>query len=183
MMDRLLWHARRMPRSVGWPALAGVALLVLLAAFHLLTLTPLRQEVAEFKHEAESLRGKAALRRGVPVARGMGGQLAAFYAFFPGTDALTAALGKLYDAAAKQNLELDQGEYRLVPTPEGRLVRYDIVLPVKGSYTRLRGFIAQALRDNPSLALEGVNFNRQTAIDIGVDAQVRMTLYMRAAQP
>lgn len=179
-MDKLLWYARRVLHAAGWPALAGVALVAVLAAFYFLKLAPLQQNVAEFKHEAESLRGKVATRRSTAVVTGASGQLAAFYGFFPQTDVLTETLGKLYDAAAKQNLVLDQGEYHLVPAQEGQLVRYDIVLPVRGPYTKLRGFIAQALKDNPSLALEGITFNRQTVIDIGVEAQVRLTLYMRA---
>lgn len=182
MIDKLRWHARRTLRLAGWPAITGVALFALVAVFYFLTLAPKRQSVAEFKRDVESLRGKVAARRSAPVVAGAAGQLAAFYGFFPQTGALMESLGKLYDAAEKQNLVLDQGEYHLAPTQEGRLMRYDIVLPVKGPYTRLRSFVAQALKDNPSLALEGITFTRQTAVDIGVEAQVRLTLYMRAAQ-
>ena len=181
-MDRLLWYARRMLRTAGWPNIAALALSAAVIAFYFLMLSPLQRDLSDFKYEVESLRGKVATRRSAPVAPGASGQLAAFYGFFPQTDVLSNTLAKLYDAAAKQNLMLDQGEYHLAPTQEGRLMRYDIVLPVKGPYPKLRSFIAQALKDNPSLALEGITFNRQAAIDIGVEAQVRFTLYMRAAQ-
>lgn len=178
-MERLSWYAHRMLRSAGWPNIAAMALSAAVMAFYFLMLAPLQRNLSDFKYEVESLRGKVATRRGAPVAPGASGQLAAFYGFFPRSDVLTETLGGLYDAAAKQNLVLDQGEYHLAPAQEGRLVRYDIVLPVKGPYPRLRSFIAQVLKDNPSLALAGITFNRQAAIDIGVEAQVRLTLYMR----
>ncbi len=183
MIDKVIWYVRRLLRMAGWPAISGVVLASLVIAFYFLTLAPLQKNIADFKRDAENLRGKVAARRSVPLDQGAGGQLAAFYAFFPQTDTLTETLSKLYGAAAKQNLVLDQGEYHLAPTQEGRLVRYDIVLPVKGPYPKLRSFVAEALKDNPSLALEGITFNRQTAIDIGVDSQVQLTLYMRTVQP
>lgn len=183
MIDKAIWYVRRLLQMAGWPAISSIVLVSLVIAFYFLTLAPLQKNATDFKHDAESLRGKIVARRSGSSDQVIGGQLAAFYAFFPQTDTLTETLSKLYGAAAKQNLVLDQGEYHLTPTQEGRLVRYDIVLPVKGPYPKLRSFVAEALKDNSNLALEGVTFNRQTATDIGVDSQVRLTLYMRAVQP
>lgn len=178
----LNWLARRLTRAVGWPGAAAVALLVFGVIFHFQVTTPLREHIAEVRHDANDLRAKVATRRvASKAAVDPVGQLAEFYDFFPDGNAMADTLDSLNVAAAQENLTLEQGEYRLAPESVGQLSRYDIALPVKGPYPRLRRFIARALRDNPSLALEGVSFNRQAAITIGVDAQVRMTLYFRGA--
>ncbi|MDD5330552.1 MAG: hypothetical protein PHX38_11130 [Sulfuricella sp.] len=179
---RLDWHARRLIRAVGWPGIAAVALVILGVVFHFQEVMPLRERLVEVRHEANDLRAKVAARGTVSRAADPAGQLAAFYEFFPDGDAMADTLDRLHVAAAQENLVLEQGEYRLAPESMGRLMRYDIVLPVKGPYPHLRRFIARALRENPSLALEGVSFNRQAAMTIGVDAQVRMTLYFRGTQ-
>lgn len=177
-MNRLLWHSRRLIRSLGWAPLASLAVFVLVAAAYWLWLLPMQQSVADLRHEAESLRLKVAATK-ANQAPNPADQLNAFYGFFPVGDALTDTLDTVYKAAAKENLNLQQGEYRLAPETEGRLLRYDLTFPVKGSYPSLRQFIAHVLKDVPSLALESVSFNRQAAMDIGVDAQVRFTLYLR----
>ncbi len=179
---RFNWRFRRLMRAIGWPGVAAVALAVLGVVFHFREMVPLRERLAQVRHEANDLRAKVAVRRTVSTAADPAGRLAEFYEFFPDGNAMADTIDSLHAAAAQENLVLEQGEYRLAPESVGRLMRYDIVLPVKGPYPRLRRFIARALRENPSLALEGVSFNRQAAMAIGVDAQVRMTLYFMGAQ-
>lgn len=172
------WHARRVARGLGWPGLAGLLLLMGTVAFVLLVLKPMQREVADIRSEANELHTRAATRHALK-ADTPAAQLDAFYRFFPEGGSLADTLGKVYDAAAAQNLALEQGEYRLAAEHDARLQRYDLVFPVRGQYTQIRRFVAQVLKDVPSLALEGVNFNRQNAGDIGVEAQVRLTLYLR----
>lgn len=178
-MSRLVWYSRRLLSRLGWPPVIAAALLALIAAAYWAWLLPLQQNIADLRSEAEGLRLKVAARK-TNAAPNPADQLNAFYAFFPVDDALTATLDAVYKAAAKENLTLQQGEYRLAPETEGKLQRYDLTLPVKGAYPSLRRFIAQVLKDVPAIALESISFNRQGVMDIGVDAQVRFTLYLRA---
>ncbi|MDP3512466.1 MAG: hypothetical protein Q8S20_06930, partial [Sulfuritalea sp.] len=87
-------------------------------------------------------------------------------------------LERIYAAAAQQNLVLEHGDYRLAPETEVRLQRYDVVLPVRGRYGAIRGFVAQILKENPNLALAAISFSRQTATDSGVDAQLQLTVFL-----
>ena len=61
-------------------------------------------------------------------------------------------------------------------------MRYQIVLPVKGSYLQVRRFLAQAMRDTPGLALEGISFQRQEGDAPVLEAQLRLTVYLRACE-
>ncbi|RTL57713.1 MAG: hypothetical protein EKK46_02640 [Rhodocyclaceae bacterium] len=184
-LHRLLWQGRRVFAYLGWAGLAGLILSAAAAAFYWRVQLPQEAALLSLADASAALRSRVAQRRAAsqgdisPAA-----QLEQFYRFFPNAegDALTEALGKIYAAASAENLTLDQGDYRLSPETVGHLVRYDITLPVKGSYPHLRRFLAAALKDVPTLALEGISFNRQAAADIGINAQLRLTLYLRGTE-
>ena len=53
-----------------------------------------------------------------------------------------------------------------------------MTLPVSGSYEQVRGFIAAALRDVPSLALDDIEFQREKIGDAQLETKVNMTLYL-----
>ncbi|TAN79878.1 MAG: hypothetical protein EPN14_05765 [Gallionella sp.] len=176
----LVWQSRRLLRIVGWLGVAGMGLALAVALFHIGVFVPLRTSVADMRDETMHLRERIATRRVVESNQDTAAQLAEFYQFFPEDKVMTLVLKRIYAAADQENLVLEHGEYQLVPAQEDRLLRYNLTLPIKGPYTRLRSFIARVLHDNPSLALEGVSFSRQTAMEIGVNAQVKMTLFLRA---
>lgn len=182
----LVWHCRRLLRIVGWSGVAAMGLALTAVLLHFEAVLPLRANVTDLRMEAEHLRVRVATRRVADKHQDPGGQLREFYRFFPDGeatvdgDAMADVMARIYEAAAQENLVLEHGEYQLSPTQEGGLLRYDLTLPIKGSYPKLRRFIVKVLQDNRSLALEGVSFSRQAVIEIGVSAQVRMTLYLRA---
>jgi len=39
-------------------------------------------------------------------------------------------------------------------------MRYQVVLPVKGSYPQVKRFLAQAMHDTPGLALDAISMQR-----------------------
>jgi hypothetical protein len=182
----LFWQFRRFRRIAGWGGVMAIGLVPVVALFQLKVVLPLRDNMTELRAEAEHLRSRVVTRQAVAESQDPGAQLREFYRFFPegsattNGDAMTDVLARIYEAATQEGVLLEHGEYQLSPIKEGRLSRYDVTLPISGPYPKLRRFIAKVLRDNPSLALDGVSFGRQAAADIGVSAQVRMTLYMRA---
>jgi len=178
-MRRLLWQLRRARRFFAWPTLMAIVLLAASAVAYVERGLPARMQLAELVDDAERIRRAVGLANAPDKVLSPDEQLAAFYAFFPASDAVSDVLERVFAAAAKENLALPQGEYRLVKERTEKLIRYDVTLPLKGPYPGLRRFMAQALKENPSLSLDAVSFNRQTVSDIGVDAQVRFTLYVR----
>jgi hypothetical protein len=73
---------------------------------------------------------------------------------------------------------LDQAEYRPLPDPEGRLTRYQILLPAKGTYPEVRRFLVQAGSEIPGLAVDGISFQRQQIGDSALEAQIKLTLFL-----
>jgi hypothetical protein len=117
-------------------------------------------------------------------------QLAGFYEYFPAESQMVAVLAMLHDTAPQRNLSLPQGEYRLIvgqangqvssAAQRDLLMRYEIIFPVKGKYQDIRGFVADALKQQPGIALDSLIFTRESSARVGVDAELRFTLYVRA---
>jgi hypothetical protein len=130
------------------------------------------------KRDAAALRMVPKAKVAVSKTLNPADQLAEFYRFFPNEDTAADWMRKLYAAAALQGVDLEQGDYQLVHDPDGKITRYDIVLPVRGGYLQIRKFIAQALMDVPALSLDSITFSRQKIGDAAIDAQLRFTLYL-----
>lgn len=181
MSGFLLWQMRRLLRIVGWSGVAAIVVALASALFYEVALTPMHASVVEIRAEIEHFRNsRQAVRRTTTDNRDTALQLTEFYRFFSGEEAIGEVLNGIYETAQQQGLVLERGEYQLASAQEGKLLRYDIVLPIKGSYPRLRRFVAKILQDHPSLSLESVGFTRQSSLDIGVSALLRLTLYLRA---
>lgn len=174
---KFYWNAENLAETLGlWFGVAFVTA-ACVVFFHLTALRQLRQEtlVTTASASATQPNFKSLAGEGTnPTAK-----LAQFHAFFPGQDAGPDLIAKLYAAAAKQNLLLEQANYRLIPAEGPELLsRYEIVLPVKGTYVPLRRFIAQALVDVPNMSLDRIIVGRKNANDATLEAELSFTLYL-----
>jgi hypothetical protein len=67
--------------------------------------------------------------------------------------------------------------YRTQPT-EGRIVRYEIVLPVAGSYGQIRDFLKRAALEIPVLSIDQVTLKKEERKGAALQAEMRLTLHM-----
>ena len=56
--------------------------------------------------------------------------------------------------------------------------RYEVALPLRGNYARIRAFLENALIEIPVLSLDHVSFRRKSPGDGAVEAEVRLTLHL-----
>lgn len=89
-------------------------------------------------------------------------------------------LKTLFALAAKNGLTLSKGQYTLAHEQNGRFFTYQIVLPVKGSYTSVWQFATQSLAAIPFSALDDISFKREMITDQNPEASLRFTLYLRS---
>ena len=92
--------------------------------------------------------------------------------------AAAAALRRLFEAADEAGVELPQGEYRLTEVKDAHLRRYQLSLPVSGSYPEIRAFIAKALNADPALALTAIQLRRERIESTDLDVLLNFTLYL-----
>jgi len=180
-MKRAAWELHSLLRCAGTAGLAGVACALVAVLVYVLGVGPAGREIETAAHELGELQSRA--RQG---SRGAGAgpqttaeQLAAFYGFFPRPEALPDWLDKIYEAAAGQSLTLDKGEYSLARERDGKLLRYQLLLPVRAPYPQVRAFLETVLQEVPAAVLENVTLQRESIAAPQVDAQLRFTLMLR----
>lgn len=178
-MNGWMEHLRREVGRLGKAGVVGIGLLVFATAFYVSAVRPGDASLDELRAEARSREGRmrANADRGgrdlTPVE-----QLATFYAYFPAVGSAPEWLKRIYAAAETRGVVLQSGEYRLSRNAGERLARYEITLPLKGSYAQIRGFVADVLAAVPAAVLEEVNLRREGVETARLDARVRFTLYL-----
>lgn len=180
-MSAAIERLRREAERLGWTGVVGIALLAFAGMLFLSAVVPLRDEVAGLRTDAADLQrrlGSGDLAAGRP---GVAEQLATFYAFFPPPTSSPDWLGRIHEIAKAKGLQLQSGEYRLERAPSPRLARYQMTLPVQGSYAQVRGFVNEVLEQVPAAVLEEISLKRDTVEAARVEARIRLTLYLGAA--
>jgi hypothetical protein len=184
-MKRFKWMIADSLKRLGWTAQLGLALCAFAVVFQIgvngparSRLEQLQRDAAATKKDAEDMASNSKHRDIRPV----GERLSDFYQHFPPGQSTPDWLRKIYIAAANQTIQLNQGDYRLVPDKTGKLAGYQINLPVQGSYAQVRKFIVQVLNDVPTASLDELTFRREAIGNAEVEAKIRLTLYLRAEQ-
>ena len=112
-------------------------------------------------------------------------EMASFNQLLPRADSLQQSLSLLDNAALKQRLALNRGDYKFTQIKQAQtsnalnLSSYEVILPVAGSYSQIRQFIANALQQQPALALSEVKIKRDNAMSANVEARLVFVLYLQ----
>lgn len=171
-----LWLAR-----TGWSPLAGLLLVCAGLALHAWWLPG----------EQKNLRRLEAEYRGVVAANVMparpqsdpGTLLAERYAAFNRTLApradTTELLKTVFSEAGRAGLTLSQAEYRMGEGRAGAYVTYQMILPVRGPYLKLREFVDGVLAAIPAAALEEISFKRDGIGTATAEARLRLVFYLK----
>jgi hypothetical protein len=104
--------------------------------------------------------------------------LEVFYEFFPSFDSTPFWINEVVQSAAEHAVEISGTEYRLVREKDLKLARYEMLVPVRGKYSQVRGFIADALRAVPPMALVDVAIKREGVESELLDANLKFNLYL-----
>lgn len=179
-MIRLHWSLSRRRLRLGRVGSIGLGLFALSLTFYLSALRPAQNKLTQLQASMVSLHER--IRNTANALRSNqdspAEQLVTYYKFFPAPATTPEWLNKIYAAARSQNLQLEQGDYRANREKAGKLIRYQITLPVKGTYLQLRQFVATVLTEIPAASLDQISFERQKIGDDVIEAKIRLTLYL-----
>jgi Tfp pilus assembly protein PilO len=163
--------------SLGWPGILGLGLLVSIGGFYISALVPKQTQIEGLRQESVKMRQQAK-QSDNDAPQAPAEKLAAFYGFFPPTKDLPDVLEKIFAAAKQQTLVLEHGEYRALKEGVGRLTRYQLTLPVRGTYPQIRKFVDTALAEVPALSLDSIQFERRKIGEATVDAKIKLVVYL-----
>lgn len=163
----------RFVNDLGGVGLAAAALLAAVAVFQLNVLRPLEARDAAIKERLS--RETASSQAAQPST--VVDKVTAVYAHLRSGRSTTDWLARLHAIGASSGLELRSAAYRSQPT-EGRIVRYEIVLPVGGSYPQIRAFLDRSLAEIPVMSIDQLTLRRDSADDTAVQGELRITLHL-----
>lgn len=158
------------------------ALLGLLAIFVYIGMTlPLQKKVERLSRELTQMQhsqnSRLSWKAGEPRT-----YIARFYGMLPSEQNVPDLLEQIVDAAFENNVALDQGQFKQTPGMDLPITQFEVVLPATGKYGDIRKFVSRVLTEMPWAALDGIEFKRDDAKNPELEAQVRLTLFLKAAQ-
>jgi Tfp pilus assembly protein PilO len=168
MISKLL----RLRHQLGGLGLAALVLFAAVAAFHFAVLKPLEAKNDELKPLAARKLPRGETNEGTTADK-----VAAVYEFLQKREEPSDWLATLYGIGAATGVQLKSASYRTQSTA-GRIVRYEIVLPVSGSYPQIRDFLKRSLAEIPVMSLDQLALKRESRNDAAVHAELRITLHM-----
>lgn len=175
-----LWARRRWLYLFGWPGVLGAGLLAMCLALYLSAIQPAQMRLNEAHESAISIQEQ--VKR---AANGLNHseltpaeQLTEFYRIFPNEKNLLPWLEKVFSLAAMQGISLDQGEYKVTRDRVGKLVRFQMTLPVRSSYPQIRKYLNSLRAEIPIISMEHLQFERQKVNDSEVEAKIKLALYL-----
>ena len=170
----------RLIRSVGYPGVVGIALLIpvlALAAW----LPRLKQDTQEMASSIDA-KTRAAGRRLQPAPRASSEAdiTRDFVSGFPLLAQNSADLETLFNAASVRQIVLLKGEYQLKMEPQAPFMMFTATFPVRGDYATLKDFSADILTALPHVAMDELRLTRDAVASTALDATVRFTFFYRS---
>src|SRR5438105_3234593 len=172
MKRKLQAQVSRLREELGATGVAALCLFALAGVFMAFVLQPLKEQNRVLEARAGISRDLGAVSS-VNTAEKLG----AVYQYLEKPEATTDWLAKLYAIGKATGVELQSASYKNQPSA-GRLERYEIVLPLTGSYTQMREFLKRALAEIPVLSLDQISLKRDNRREGTVHAELHLTLHM-----
>jgi Tfp pilus assembly protein PilO len=161
---------KRILERIGVAGVAAIGLLAAALLFSNFMVKPLQEKNLSLT-EAASRSGRKADNAQT------GAKVAAVYEYLRKEEDTTDWLAKLHAIATATGIQMRSATYRTQPT-EGRIVRYEIVLPVAGSYGQIRDFLKRAALEIPVLSIDQVTLKKEEKKGAALQAEMRLTLHM-----
>lgn len=173
-------------RTIKWPVMTA-ALAWLIAMILGGYLYWEQQALRDQTERVAALRGRLLAQSTAPNAPPLSATLSAEHAFDArlGDNAqLEQYLRTLFEIAGKQNINLAQGNYKVLHSSVGNHAVYTIDLPINGNYGKIKIISEQLLLALPFSALEEIKFKRENVGQAALETQLKFALFLKPfAQP
>jgi Tfp pilus assembly protein PilO len=178
-MNEVRLHFRYWVHKWGWTTDVGVVLILGSLLFYFLGDVPATRQLQKMAILAADMHTADGQRKKNWMQESPRAIVQTFYRSLPPETAIPDLMEKIFDAASDSDLSTENGEFKLFRQKEADFSRYQIILPVQGSYADIRKFSNRVLQEIPSVALDDIGFSREDVHNPEVKAQIRFTLYLR----
>jgi hypothetical protein len=105
-----------------------------------------------------------------------------FYSTLGDVNYVEQQVASLFALANKNNLTLNQADYKLAKNNNGHFHTYTVTFAMQGQYSVIRQFGEQVLRSIPFTALDELSFKRTSIANHIIETRLRLTFYLSSAQ-
>ena len=173
------WHYRL--RSLEWPARIGGGLLLVSAVLAFTVLVPAQKQLEQMERTLAEQRRLSAMHPVARVDRSPEAMLAAFYRYLPQEGSLLEQVAEVLQIAEENGIAMDKIEYAVMPDPGSRLRRYQMTMPLRGTYPDVRYFMIDVMNRMPAVAISELGFRREDVHGDEVESRIRLTFYLGRA--
>lgn len=180
------WLAARFAKQLGIIGLLGLALIMASLAFLDSQYFPMKHALFQAQQQLVQAQSEQAISPIVQVTapQNSATEFYDFYASFPTRAHLSPALKIIQQTALKHKLTLNRGDYKFTLSPISQtknqdIARYEIQLPMSGTYTQMRAFMDEVMQQLPTLALTDLQLKRENIATPAVEARVTFTYFLR----
>lgn len=161
-VGRFWWAARLWVDRLGLAGVAGLGLSIFALVFGLSAAVSMQADHKQLLEELDAAQARLAqaLQAAVRPSPTPSEQLAAFYDVFPTAHSLPETLRTLSQLARAHHLVLRAGNYHITDDHAGRLVRFEVTLPIEGAYPDVRQFIRAVLGQVHNAALDKLDVEK-----------------------
>ena len=161
----------RVRREIGPMGLFAITLLIGALAFSHAVVKPLEEQNG-------ALRQKAGRGAQAPGADPSAEKVAKVYELLQKEESPTDWLAKMHGIGVATGVHLKSASYTTQRT-EGLIVRYEISLPLTGSYGQIRDFLKRSLAEIPVMSVDSLSLKRENGgSGQTIHADLRLTLHM-----
>lgn len=182
MPVEMQWHLRRLARRLGGWGLLALAACGLALGGYVVMVRPLQQEIAALRQQAKQMpRIPVVQAPEVSPQERADAELEDFRARFPGIEGLSDQLDLLFELTSQHGLAVDRADYALVEKAGGAMRRFEVTLPLRGSYVQVRAFVNSVLEQLPSVAIADIQLERGKIAEGRVNGNLRLVFFVRKA--
>jgi len=184
--SHVYWLALRFAKQLGLLGLAGLGLFLCSLIFLGVKYFPSKQTLAFAQEQLIKIQLE---NKTLPIAKVESPQdskaeFSDFYASFPNKSQLSKALKVIQQTATKHKLALNRGDYKITLSNAQSagikdIERYEIQLPMSGTYTQMRVFVDEIMQQLPTLALTDLQFKRESIANSTVEARLIFTYFLK----
>jgi len=174
-----LHKARYYVRLAGWRVTTAIAMPLIIVLIVFGVLYPKAEHVQQLRHDISTMNAAMQQHQEAWIDLSPAASLRTFYDFLPGEHQALPLLTTTLATARDLGLDASRAEYAMTPVRQAGFVRYQVTMPLTGSYITIRTFINAVLNNIPAAAINEISFKRQDGQTEMVEARLRFTIYMR----
>lgn len=172
------WIAR-----MGWGVITGFSLLILSAFGYVFGVLGAERELDKLQKNVEVLGREVNARQGEMAGYGASVRSVHGTVHFPAPEERETMLLRVVELARQMGLITDSGTYQEIRSgtavrPLGKkLVKYQLSIPLQGSYPAIRDWLSAVMNELPTIAVEELTMRRENGDAPVVIAQIRFAFY------